>query len=410
MHSKILLTTVCVLISSTIYASEHYNCSECISPVVTSADTLSLPADTVPVNAEAPVKRKGIIARVIEYFEDSNKPKKNKKFDFSIIGGPHYSSDTKFGIGLVAAGIYRSDTTHTDSVYMTPESNVAIYADATTSMFFKLGIRGTHIFKDDMARLKYDVNFASIASKFWGIGYENNINNDNESRYKYLCSDTRFDYVIRVADNMYIGPTVAFNYVNGHDFSKPWLLEGENRRTFNLGFGFTAEYDTRDCLTAASRGWYIRLDQRFNPRLLFNKYSFSLTEVNVSGFWTAWRGAVIAAQIHGRITYGDTPWGLLSTLGGSNNMRGYFEGRYRDKSEIDACLELRQHVWRRNGIVLWVGAGTIFPRFSAFRLSHVLPNYGIGYRWEFKKQMNVRLDLGFGRHQTGFIFSINEAF
>lgn len=379
MHLKILLTTVCTLIFSTIYASEHYTCSECVSPVVTSADTLSLSPDTVPLNAAA-AKRKGIIARVIEYFEDSNKPKKDKKFDFSVIGGPHYSSDTKFGIGLVAAGIYRSDTTHTDSVYMTPESNVAIYADATTSMFFKLGIRGTHIFKDDLARMRYDVNFASIASKFWGIGYENNISNDNESRYKYLCSDTRFDYIVRVAENLYIGPTVAFNYVNGHDFRKPWLLEGENRRTFNLGVGFTAEYDTRDCLTAATRGWYIRLDQRFNPRLLFNKYSFSLTEVNVSGFWPAWRGAIIAAQVHGRITYGNTPWGLLSTLGGSNNMRGYFEGRYRDKSEIDACLELRQHVWRRNGIVLWVGAGTVFPRFSAFRWNHVLPNYGIGYR------------------------------
>ena len=276
MHLKILLTTVCTLIFSTIYASEHYTCSECVSPVVTSADTLSLSPDTVPLNAAA-AKRKGIIARVIEYFEDSNKPKKDKKFDFSVIGGPHYSSDTKFGIGLVAAGIYRSDTTHTDSVYMTPESNVAIYADATTSMFFKLGIRGTHIFKDDLARMRYDVNFASIASKFWGIGYENNINNDNESRYKYLCSDTRFDYIVRVAENLYIGPTVAFNYVNGHDFRKPWLLEGENRRTFNLGVGFTAEYDTRDCLTAATRGWYIRLDQRFNPRLLFNKYSLSLT-------------------------------------------------------------------------------------------------------------------------------------
>ena len=91
-------------------------------------------------------------------------------------------------------------------------------------------------------------------------------------------------------------------------------------------------------------------------------------------------------------------------------MRGYFEGRYRDKNEIDACIELRQHIWRRNGVVAWIGAGSIFPRFSDIRLSHVLPNYGIGYRWEFKRFMNVRLDLGFGRHQTGFIFSINEAF
>ena len=59
---------------------------------------------------------------------------------------------------------------------------------------------------------------------------------------------------------------------------------------------------------------------------------------------------------------------------------------------------------------VWVGAGTIFPNFSELEARHILPNYGFGYRWEFKKRVNVRLDLGFGKHQTGFIFNINEAF
>ena len=52
----------------------------------------------------------------------------------------------------------------------------------------------------------------------------------------------------------------------------------------------------------------------------------------------------------------------------------------------------------------------VFSRFGDLRWREVLPNYGIGYRWEFKKKVNVRLDLGFGRHQMGFIFNINEAF
>lgn len=91
-------------------------------------------------------------------------------------------------------------------------------------------------------------------------------------------------------------------------------------------------------------------------------------------------------------------------------MRGYFEGRYRDKSEIDCCVELRQHVWRRSGVVAWVGAGTIFPKFADLRWKTVLPNCGVGYRWEFKKRVNVRFDVGFGRGQSGFLFSVNEAF
>ena len=91
-------------------------------------------------------------------------------------------------------------------------------------------------------------------------------------------------------------------------------------------------------------------------------------------------------------------------------MRGYYEGRYRDKCAMDVQLELRQNVWKRNGVAVWVGAGTIFPNFSELEARHILPNYGFGYRWEFKKRVKVRLDLGFGTHQTGFIFNIHEAF
>ena len=39
-----------------------------------------------------------------------------------------------------------------------------------------------------------------------------------------------------------------------------------------------------------------------------------------------------------------------------------------------------------------------------------LPNGGIGYRWEFKKGINVRLDYGLSKNGGGFIFSLNEAF
>lgn len=254
------------------------------------------------------------------------------------------------------------------------------------------------------------MNFSSVATKFWGIGYDNNVNDENESKYKYLNSQAEVCWIFRLAKNLYLGPLATFDYINGRHFDKPWLWEGEDDRTFNLGVGFTLQYDTRDFLTNASRGVFFRFDQRFNPRFLLNRYAFSLSELTFAFYHHAWRDATVAFQVHSRLTYGNTPWGLLSTLGGSDNMRGYFEGRYRDKSEIDVCLELRQHIWRRNGLVAWVGAGTVFPKFSAIQMRKILPNYGIGYRWEFKKRVNVRLDLGFGKHQTGFIFNINEAF
>ena len=91
-------------------------------------------------------------------------------------------------------------------------------------------------------------------------------------------------------------------------------------------------------------------------------------------------------------------------------MRGYYEGRYRDKNLIEAQVELRQHIWHRNGAVCWVGAANVFPKWSALKGKKTLLNAGIGYRWEFKEKVNVRLDLGLTRNGPGFLFNINEAF
>ena len=220
----------------------------------------------------------------------------------------------------------------------------------------------------------------------------------------------KVDFMFRMARNFYIGPMTTFDYVYGHDFEKPELWKGMKARSTNVSLGFSLLYDSRDFLTNAYKGYYLRIDQRFSPAFLGNKYAFSNTELTTSYYQSVWKGGVLAGQFHTLLNYGNPPWGLMATLGSSYSMRGYYEGRYRDKCAMDVQLELRQHVWKRNGVAVWVGAGTIFPNFSELEARHILPNYGFGYRWEFKKRVNVRLDLGFGKHQTGFIFNINEAF
>ena len=288
-------------------------------------------ADTI---AARPAKKKDIFSRFLAYFNDANKEKKNKRFDFSVIGGPHYSSDTKFGIGLVAAGLYRSDPT--DS--LSAPSNVSLFGDVSTVGFYMLGVRGT-----------------------------------------------KFDRVD--------------------------LLGGERTETLNFGAGMTAIYDTRDNLTAPKRGMYIQFMQLMRPKFIGNKYNSYTTDFRIDGYTHLWKGATLAADFRTQFNFGDVEWSMLAQLGDSYSMRGYYQGRYRDNHKIETQVELRQHVWKRNGVVAWVGAGTIFPKFSKIQLKHILPNMGVGYRWEFKKNVNVRLDYGFGKSgQHSFIFNINEAF
>jgi len=360
------------------------------------------------VHSDTVAGGKNIFSRIIDYFSETNKEHKDKAFDVSFIGGPHYSNEKKLGIGLLAAGVYstyRGDT-------LTPPSNVSVYADVSTSGFYSVGIRGTTRFRRDMFRVNFQAYFQSMPDKFWGIGYENGLDDANETSYKRLMSECRIDALMRVTTGLYVGPLMELSYINGKTDHEDmlYLWQGEKMRTFSYALGAKVSIDTRDNLTATHRGVYVALVQRYYGKWMKNTYAFSSTELTASWYTPTWRDCTLAVQYHALLTYGDTPWGMLASMGGSYNMRGYYEGRYRDKGEMDFTAELRQRVYRRLGLVAWGGVGSVFPRLSQMSVKRLLPNYGVGFRWEFKKNVNVRFDVGFGKAQSGFVFNINEAF
>lgn len=370
-------------------------------------DNVHLPDTTISISPDTTVQKRNVWQKFIGYFADANKPKPRKKFDFSIIGGPHYSNDTQFGIGLVAAGLYTTDLHDT----IMPPSNVSLYGDVSTTGFYLLGIKGTHLFPKDKYRLLYNLYFFSFPGYFWGMGYNDGANKDNKSNYKRLQNQIKVDFLFRIKKGLYAGPSASFDYVEGKDFSKPELLRGQSYKTLSYGVGASIQYDTRDNITNAYKGVYLKLEQNLYPGFLGNKNIFYRTDFVADFFKKVWNGGILAFDIHAQFNYGESvPWTMMSRLGGAYRMRGYYEGQYRDNNITEFQVELRQHIWRRNGIAIWAGAGNVYKDFRTFEWRHTLPNFGFGYRWEFKKRVNVRLDLGFGKKCTGFMFNINEAF
>lgn len=388
---KHILTILFAMMALSSYASE---------PI--SSDTLS----SEKVDTAQQVK-KSWMTRFLDYFNDANKNKQHKRFDFSVIGGPHYASDTKFGLGMVAAGLYRTDPN--DSIL--PPSNVSLFGDVSSVGFYMLGVRGNHIAPAGRYRIDYHLYFYSFPSDFWGIGYEMGDNDDNKSDMKRWQAQAEASFLFRVADNFYVGPMAAYDYVIGKQIERPELLQGMDKHTWNVGVGVSLVYDNRDNLTNPHRGIYLNLKQMFRPEFMGNDYAFSTTHFRFDAYQRLGKGTILAEDFGANLNFGNPSWGMMAELGGTSSMRGYYEGRYRDKHSLESTVELRQHVWKRNGIVVWAGAGTVFPQFSALRSRQILPNAGVGYRWEFKKNVNVRLDYGFGKSgQSGFLFNINEAF
>ena len=369
-----------------------------LAPYVRGEETV----DSLPAS-----RRGNIVNRIINYFNESNKPRDTSKLDFSLIGGPYYSSSIGVGIGLVASGLYGTGVN--DSLI--PPSNISFFGKLSTKGFATLGIEGTHISPTDSYRINYVTELFSDPSDYWGIGYDMGNNNANKSTLKRIGLKGNVEFLYHLGVHLYAGPMVVVDYIHSFDIEDRQLFDGQRTTLWSYGAGITLTYDTRDVLTNPHSGIYASVTQSFRPGFIGNLYGFSTTDVQFDYYRSPWQGGIIAVDARGKFNFGNPPWNLMALAGGSHFLRGYYEGRYRDKYMIAVQAELRQHVWRRNSLVAWLGTGTVFRRFNDITFAQLLPSWGLGYRWEFKKDVNVRFDVGFGKHgQNEFMFGINEAF
>ena len=405
--------------------------------------------------------RKGFFRRIIDYYSRSNVDRTfEKKIDWSIAPGPNYSSDVGFGIGFLVAGLYRLD--RTDSVTM--PSNISVYGNVTTEKFVLLRFGGDNIFKQNKQRLSYSGAFVYFPGAFYGVGYR-----AGEEGYAQDLTTTmgifRASWCTALVGRFYVGISGGIDYTgarysdsgmadylkaidNGSQpnpggkigelydlwkddlrydpakqdpFSNYIRDTGDKPNAFNTHVGVFAQYDTRDVTFNATRGIFVKGEARWYPRLLGNTgRNFGRFTLTFDAYQRLWKGAVLAYDLFADFTAGTPSWQMYAKLGGMERMRGYYEGRYRDKRLVETQLELRQKIYRRHGIAGWIGGGQVWGT-ERFRWENTLYSFGCGYRFEFKKGMNIRLDYGWGvygnpdlpwdrKRSSAFLFTASEAF
>lgn len=330
-----------------------------------------------------------------------------KKIDMSYIIAPCYTHEGSFGIGGAATGLYRLD--RSDSI-MQP-SDISLSGSIQSKGFYGITVKGNNFFKGDKSRLSYQLQFLNKNLDFWGVSYEACSRNPI-SGYKRQTINWESDYIYKLTKNFHLGAAFNMNYTKASNVTTPAYLEGQRDSYFFTGIGVSASYDTRDFILNPKRGIYFMVKEVYYPKFVstHNKNIFGTTII-FDYYQKAWNGSVFAFDLYGQYNGRNTPWALREELGsGTSRMRGYYAGRYMDNNQITAQLELRQHIYSRVGCVAWVGGGTVFPSFEKLRTRNILPNYGLGLRVEFKHNVNIRIDYGFGKETAGFVFQFAEAF
>ena len=312
-----------------------------------------------------------------------------QKKNFPLLAGgslsvaPHFSSE----MGPGAAFSY------------TGKTPVSAIGNITAKGYLLLGLAAKGETRDNKWKYSGSIFYNYTPSYFWGLGYRQAENSSAKTKYHQKKFRIQGEIAYRFTPKFSAGPSIGYEWVKWEDFLNSSV------RSSLLDYGFFAEYEGRDHITNPSGGFHAVLRQRNWSNLSGS------ASLQYSGYGKVWDGGILALDLYTIFTYGDIPVTMLPSVGGTERMRGYHYGRYRDNNVATAQIELRQHIWNMIGGAVWAGCANLWGDYSKFRWGNTLPNFGIGTRIHLTDNICLRLDYGVGkRWQDAFILSINEAF
>lgn len=248
------------------------------------------------------------------------------------------------------------------------------------------------------------ISYSKFPDYFWGKG----INTSDSNRITYstgrFLAETVFAFKIK--KNTYIGSTFRML-----EYSQPKLIEGK-QEIFNQietgksisvpGIAFIK--DTRNNLLLPEQGMYFTFQYSYilNPS---KPYQRILLDARKYG---KWKNNILALRF--KNLYSDGPMYDLALLGGDDNARGYYAGRYRDKMSSSLQAEAKRTIYKRWGIAVFGGASTVM---GSDRVLSLKPNFGGGIRFliDRKENINFRLDYAVGTNgNSGFYIAFGESF
>ncbi|TKV11563.1 hypothetical protein FDX19_07205 [Citrobacter sp. wls619] len=334
----------------------------------------------------------------------------SKGIDWGVMPGPFYTPELGLGIGTAVVGMYRPDPN--DTVSQNSTLTLSGYFSSTGA--FGITMQNYAFFADDRWRFFLNGALTDTPTWYWGQGFSAGDKDSQKQQYTAQVLDLHPTLYRRIAPNVYLGVGWSLNaqHAAQMDDNDPPKIENTPQGASVLSSGSSVElsWDDRDFVPNPRKGQYADVRYtRYTPDV-GSDTRFDEYQLHYSRYHSLDDQDVLAWEMDGAFTQGDVPWNMMPLLGSNQRMRGYYEGRYRDKNVVSGQLEYRRKLDWRHGVVGWLGAGTMGPSFSALDDGRWLPSAGVGYRFEFKPRVNVRLDYGIGKGSSGFYFQVGEAF
>lgn len=250
---------------------------------------------------------------------------------------------------------------------------------------------------------------------FFGLG--NNTTTESE-RFTVQFPRVRINALKTIYPNVYAGVRYWFD-----DYRIVGVEEGGTLATQNItgntggvvsSLGLVGNYDTRDNIFFPTKGALVELAVMNNSRTLGSDFDFRRVSLDASTYFTNKWNHTFAVNGWFNFIFGDAPFNELAMIGGTKKMRGYYEGRFRDKKlwMLQAEYRMPELYWRL-GLVAFASVGSVAPDFKSFVDSKVHYSVGTGLRvlLSDKEKVHIRIDVGIDEQQNILPYvTVTEAF
>jgi outer membrane protein assembly factor BamA len=320
-----------------------------------------------------------------------------------------YTPETRLGFGAALSYIYRAPGSSIDSRPSSFNGTVIF----TTRSQILAAFGANHYWGGERHQVSGGVLYRKFPDEFFGIG---NDTPDTSESYTDEGPAVSLDYLFRVVTGLRAGMGLVYaassiTETQSGDQLASGVVPGSDGGQA-AGAKLRLNFDYRDNINNPRSGGYYDLSWRVFGSWLGADVELNGLTLDLRQYLYLGRRSMIALRALGSSTGGIVPFQLMPKLGGQNLMRGYYEGRFRDRKAVAAQAELRFGPWERFGGVLFGSLGQVADRaeqIAADRFRHV---YGFGLRFLLVRQesLSLRFDWGFGKDQSGFYFSLGEAF
>lgn len=326
-----------------------------------------------------------------------------------------YSSITDWLFGLTKINSFRIGAKDQSDTTIQP-STITALAYLTLNSQYKFVLSSKLMFGENKYISATEFMMIDFPEIYFGIGNNTKSSDSCLIASKNVALNQSFAY--KLTKKWYIGAKYSFNnYLEVDTIGSDVICNIDvsdlpENEGIQSGFGIKVLRETRDNRFNARKGSYLHFEYMNFGSWIGSKFNYQSFILEYNKYITPIKGLTIASQIYTEAKFGDVPIQSLARMGGSDQMRGIYDGRFRDHTMITTQVELRFPLFWIFGGTVFTGLGEVAPDYGAYTWEGIKWTYGVGLRLMVYEatRTNLRFDVGFFEKRPLFFFTFSEAF